>query len=111
MKKTVYIASAYTQGDTAINVKAQLDIANQLMDFGFAPYTPLLSHFQHMAHPRKYQDWIELDNVWVLKCDMVLRLKGISPGADKKCELAKKHGITVYYNIAELIYTESERAM
>ena len=55
----VYIASPYTKGDVAVNVKRQIRMASQLMDNGFAPFWPLLSHFQHMMFPRPYQDWIE----------------------------------------------------
>lgn len=107
MKKTVYIASAYTKGDTAINVKAQIDIADKLINYGFAPFCPLLSHFQHMAHPRPYLDWIKLDNLWVLKCDMVLRLPGESSGADAECQLARDNNIPVYHDIVLLIDRES----
>lgn len=99
----VYIASPYTIGDVAVNVKLQLDTANKLMDLGFAPYVPLLTHFQHLVHPRPYGDWIKLDNEWVLVCDCVLRLGGESKGADAEVELAKKNHIPVYYSIKELL--------
>lgn len=54
----VYIASPYTLGDVAVNVKIQMDMADKLMNNGFIPFTPLYSHFQHMAHPRPYSDWM-----------------------------------------------------
>jgi len=98
----VYIASPYTLGDVAVNVKAQLDMANVLMDKGFAPFAPLYSHFQHMAHPRPYQDWIELDLVWVEVCDCVLRLPGESSGADGEVKHAEELGIKTYYSVEEL---------
>lgn len=53
----VYIASPYTKGDVAVNVKAQIDCADELISLGFAPFAPLYSHFQHMHHPRPYEDW------------------------------------------------------
>lgn len=98
----VYIASPYTKGDVAVNVKMQLDCANDLMDLGFAPFAPLYSHFQHMAHPRPYQDWINIDLVWVEVCDCVLRLGGESTGADGEVELAYKLGKPVFYSLAKL---------
>ena len=98
----VYIASPYTKGDVAINVKVQLDCADKLMNMGFVPFVPLYSHFQHMAHPRPYADWIKLDLEWVRSCDCVLRLEGESSGADGEVEFAKKLGIPVYYSIEEL---------
>lgn len=103
MKRKVYIASPYTKGDIAINVKAQLDCVDELMNFGFAPFAPLYSHFQHMAHPRPYQDWIEIDKIWVLACDCILRLPGESTGADGEVQLAKENNIPVYYSIEELL--------
>ena len=99
----VYIASPYTKGDVAINVKVQLDCANELMNFGFALFIPLMSHFQHMAHPRPYEDWVKVDNEWVLVCDCVLRLEGESSGADEEVELANKNYIPVFYSIQQLL--------
>ncbi len=98
----VYIASPYTKGDVAVNVKTQLDIANELIINGFAPFAPLYSHFQHMAHPRPYEDWIRLDLEWVKVCDCVLRLEGESTGADGEVDLAKKLNIPVFYSLNEL---------
>lgn len=103
-KAKVYIASPYTLGDVAVNVKTQIDVADQLIGLGFAPFVPLYSHFQHMAHPRPYEIWTELDNVWVLSCDAVLRLPGESKGADAEVTLAQNNNIPVFYSIEELIW-------
>lgn len=100
---TVYIASPYTKGDVAVNVKAQMDCADELITLGFAPFVPLYSHFQHMAHPRPYQDWINIDKEWVLHCDCLLRLPGESSGADAEVELAMDNAILVFYDIASLV--------
>lgn len=102
-KPTVYIASPYTKGDVAVNVKVQIDMFDKLMTIGFAPFAPLYSHFQHMTHPRPYQDWIEIDLVWVEVCDCVLRLPGDSSGADGEVEYAKKLNKPVFYSIKELL--------
>ena len=99
----VYIASPYTLGDVAMNVKRQIDMADQLMNNGFTPFVPLLSHFQHMARPRPYNDWLVNGMEWVKACDCVLRLAGESPGADKEVALAKELGIPVYYSFGDLL--------
>ena len=99
----VYIASPYTLGDVAVNVKLQLDTVDELMDLGFAPYAPLYSHFQHMAHPRPYTDWIEIDFVWVKICDCILRLGGVSSGADNEVSLAAELDKPIFYSIEELV--------
>ena len=98
----VYIASPYTFGDVAVNVRTQIDCAHELMNRGFAPFVPLYSHFQHMIHPRPYEDWMKIDYEWVLVCNCVLRLPGESKGADAEVGLAKENNIPVFYNIDEL---------
>lgn len=99
----IYIASAYTKGDTAINVKAQIDAFAKLMDAGFAPFAPLYSHFQHLVHPRDYSKWMELDFEWIPVCDCLVRLPGESSGADKEVELAIKLGKPVFHSIEAAI--------
>lgn len=99
----VYIASPYTLGDVAVNVKRQMDVADTLMNEGFAPFVPLYSHFQHMVHPRPYQDWIKIDLEWVTVCDCMLRLDGKSSGADGEEKYAKELGMNIFYSVEELI--------
>ena len=99
----VYIASAYMIGDVAVNVKRQIDVADILIENGFAPFAPLLSHFQHMVHPRPYSGWVKLDLEWVKACNCVLRLEGESKGADIETEFANSLNIPVFYNIESII--------
>jgi hypothetical protein len=101
--KKVYIASPYTKGDVAVNVKKSMDMANELMDLGYAPFAPLYSHFQHMLHPRPYFSWLKIDLEWVNVCDCVLRMEGESTGADGEVDYAKKLSIPVYYSVSELL--------
>lgn len=98
----VYIASPYTIGDVAKNVRRQIDYVEELMNMGFAPFAPLYSHFQHMVHPRPYEDWIKVDLEWIKSCDCVLRLGGESKGADREVEYARELGIPVYYYIEQV---------
>lgn len=100
--KVVYIASPYTIGDIAINVKRQIDTANILIDLGYCPIAPLLSHFQHLVHPRPYEDWVKIDNELVLRSDIVLRLHGESKGADAEVKLAILNNIPVVSSIEEI---------
>ena len=98
----VYIASPYTLGDVAVNVKRQIDCADELMNIGFLPFAPLYSHFQHMIQPRPYEDWIQIDLEWVEVCDCVLRLEGESHGADGEMIYAKQLGKPVFKSIEKL---------
>lgn len=98
----IFISSPYTIGDTAVNVKRQIDIADELLSAGYAPYVPLLSHFQHMIHPRVYQDWMDNNIVWLNICDCVLRLDGESKGADIECAEAEKLSIPIFYSVSQI---------
>lgn len=98
----VFIASPYTLGDVAVNVKVQIDTADELMNLGFTPFVPLLSHFQHLSKPRPYEDWIANDLEWLSACDCLLRLPGDSKGADGEVRYAKRTYKNVFYSIDEL---------
>lgn len=77
-KPLVYIASAYTRGDVAINTRFQCEVFDRLMNDGkVLPFAPLLSHFQHLLFPRKYQDWIDYDLALIPRMDACLRLTAI----------------------------------
>lgn len=99
----VYIACPYTIGDVAVNVRNAMDAWDQLYDAGFIPFNPLFSHFQHLHHPRPYEDWTRYDNAWIPRCDAVLRLPGESRSADAEVALATMLGIPVFYDMASLI--------
>ena len=100
--KRVYIASPYTIGDVAINVKKQIDAASELIDLGFAPFWPVHSHFLHMVYPKDYERWMEIDFEWIKSCDCLLRLKGESKGADREVKIAREINIPVMYSVNEV---------
>lgn len=101
--KKIYIASPYTLGDVAVNVRKQMDAADELISIGYAPFIPLLYHFQHLVYPEPYSVWTEIDNAFVLSCDAVLRLPGESRGADAEVKIARENNIPVAYSIGELV--------
>lgn len=110
----IYIASPYTHGWQADNVKRQLDASHILMDHGYAPYTPLLTHFQEMIHTRLEKDWLDLDIEYLKVCDAVFRIIPTdnngdiipSKGADLEEETAIKNDIPVFHfhSIKDLKY-------
>lgn len=99
----VYIASPYTNGDTAVNVKTQMDTFVDLLDNGYLPFAPLLTHFVHMVHRRPYKTWTAYDDEWLKNCDVVLRLPGESKGADNEVGLAKSLNMPIVYSLPELL--------
>lgn len=98
----VYIASPYTKGNKIENVKKQIDCASELIDLGFAPFAPLLSHFIYLKHPKGYPVWLKLGLEWIDVCDCLLRLEGDSPGADIEVDFALGIKKPVFYSMAQL---------
>jgi len=72
------------------------------MDLGYCPILPLLTHFQYIHKPRCYEDWMQVDEELVSRSDVLLRLPGESPGADREIARAKSLGIPVVYSVEEL---------
>ena len=106
--KTVYIASPYTVGDVAINVRKSIHAADKVLSLGFIPFVPLLSHFWHTISPKTHEEWMALDFEWVARCDYLLRLPGTSRGADEEVELAIENNIPIFYSISELLDWRSQ---
>jgi hypothetical protein len=114
-KPWVYIASPYTKGDCAINVRTQMEVFDQLLSLGVVPIAPLYSHFQHMFLPRPYRDWIALDLEVIQRCDACLRLgashdyadgttyrQSESSGADGEVAECQRLGKPVFHSVEEV---------
>jgi hypothetical protein len=106
--KIVYVSSPYTKGDQIQNVRTSILAAERLRQAGFLPFAPLLSHFWHFVAPHNYDYWLDMDLDWIEKADMVLRLPGISHGADKEVARALYLGIPVYCTIDDLCKQQNE---
>lgn len=111
-KPWIYIASPYTQGDQALNVRIQMRTWDALLSLGAVPIAPLWSHFQHLHAPRPYQDWIDYDNEIITRCDACLRMTATdetvgytqhaSAGADAEARLFKSLGKPVFFGFDDL---------
>lgn len=100
--KKIYVCGPYTIGDVTENVKLAMDLTNELINLGFAPYCPHLTHFLHMNNHQPYEKWIELDLEYLKICDAVLRIPGKSLGAETEVDFAIKNSIPVYDTLDEL---------
>jgi hypothetical protein len=99
----VYIASVYTKGDVAINVRNAILIADELVKLGHTPYIPHLTHFWHLFSPKEVRFWYEYDNSFLDHwAECVLRLPNESHGADQEVVRACTIRVPVYYTLAEL---------
>jgi len=100
--KYIYVAGPYTQGDPAINTRNAILIGEEIVRMGHIPFIPHLTHFWHMIFPHEYQYWMEMDEKWLIRCDVLFRMPGNSPGADLEVKIAKERGMPVYYSLEEL---------
>ena len=107
-KPKIYIAGPYTQGVPISNVRAALVVADERLVLGYAPFVPHLSHFWNLILPHTYETWMELDLQWVVMCDVVYRMPGVSVGADSEVDFAMANGIPVLYTMpsAETFYNK-----
>ena len=98
----VYIAAPYTNGDPEQNTLSVLKVADKLLELGYSPIVPHLTHFWHKISPKPWETWIEIDKGLVECCDVLLRLPGESKGADIEVAYAKELYIPVFYGIDSL---------
>ena len=100
--KHIFIAGPYA-GDQAINVRNALKVADRLLERGYVPYVPHLTHFWDFASPHSRSEWIALHANWLRRCDALLRLPGSSVGADEEIDLAVTLDIPVFYFVSDLV--------
>lgn len=105
----VYVASPYTKGDVAVNVRASIDAANVIAENGYFVFCPLLTHFWHLVHPHPVEFWYAQDLGWLEKCDLLVRLPGESTGADAEVARARELGIPVCMGLDEFFYPPHRR--
>lgn len=103
MRPVVYLAGPYTHPDPVTNTRAALAEATVLLDSGLVvPIVPHLSLFWDFQHPRPYETWLEMDLEVIRRCDAVLRLAGVSSGADREVEFARGERIPVFFAPEEM---------
>ncbi|HUV62896.1 MAG TPA: DUF4406 domain-containing protein [Sedimentisphaerales bacterium] len=106
----VYIAGPYTKGDRSENVRNAMKAMDQLIAAGHEPFCPLLTHFQDLAFPRPWSDWMRIDLAWLPFAEAVVRLPGNSEGADTEVVEAERRGVPVFYGIQEFrLFLSNER--
>lgn len=103
----VYIAGPYTIGDRSKNVRQAMKAMDRLIAAGHEPFCPLLTHFQDLAFPRPWEDWMRIDLAWLPFAKALIRLPGESEGADTEVALAAKHGIPIFDSVKQFLLTLS----
>jgi len=99
----IYIASAYSKGDIAINVRNVILAADELVKRGHVPYIPHLTHFWQLISPKDYEFWLDYDSSFIDHwAEGLLRLYNSSAGADREVARARRLGLPVYYGVESL---------
>jgi len=101
-KILVYVSAPYSQGDVALNIRRVIEMADKLLAAGYIPLVPHLTALWDLISPKSRNIWMEIDKVYLSKCDAVLRLDGPSIGANLEIRYAGKLGKPVYYSLEEL---------
>jgi hypothetical protein len=78
-----------------VNVRRAMDAGDAVEAAGYVAHVPHLSHFRHLHNARPYEHWMRLDLAWLARCDVLVRLPGESPGADREVVEANRLGIPV----------------
>jgi hypothetical protein len=102
-------AGAYDQ--IAGNLRHAIDTADMLLNAGYSPYLPHLTHYWNLIHHHPWEQWLAVDEAFLRTCDAVFRIQKPSQGADRECALARALGIPVVHSLEELEYVLTERGL
>lgn len=94
-KLYVYIAGPITLGDRTLNLRSAIVAGDAVLRAGHIPFIPHLNDLWHLVCPHSVATWYALDEHWIAKCDVLIRLPGESVGADSEVKLAKDLGLLV----------------
>jgi len=109
-KVKIYIAGPYTADKTnqiEANVLRAIEAGLEVFKKGHFPYIPHLTHYVDIVAKNRnlnmcWADYIKWDFEWLVSCDGLLFL-GVSPGANKELEEAKRLGLKIYYSSEEIL--------
>ena len=112
----VYVAGPISRGCIVTNCRLAFTTAVRLMAAGITPVVPHGSCFwgnaitaegafrpEALPHGTAPEDWYEMDLELVRRCDAVLRLPGLSRGADLEVAEARERGVPVLYDVESVL--------
>lgn len=109
LTRRIYIAAPY-DGPTAEDIQAHVGrvelAAVRLIQHGFIPFAPHLSHYivkkaENIRQSISREYWLEWGLRWLAVCDGILVLD-LSLGVKGEIAFAHKHHIPVYFSLEEL---------
>jgi len=88
-----YVAGPMTHGDRAYNLEQGIKVGMMIFDAGHQAFIP---HLDFHLPTRPYEFWMYHDFRMIERCDGLVRIPGLSPGAEREVEFARRLGIEVY---------------
>src|SRR5690606_18444350 len=95
----VYVAGPiHGSGHMTSNLYNALTAGNMLREAGCIPFIPHLFLLWELLRndPDDQEFWLEMDETWLAQCHALVRIDGVSPGADREVAFAKARGIPVF---------------
>ena len=69
-----------------------------LIEHGYEVYSPVVNwHHYNLFEPHHYEWYMARCLEMVPRCDVLVRMPGVSPGSDRECALARENGIPVLH--------------
>lgn len=99
----VYIAGPYTTPDPVENTRKAIVAGEDVRAHGHLPFVPHLNLLWHFIFAHEPAYWLLMDLGWLALCEALIRLPGVSPGADREEAEAHRLGIPVYYSVEEFL--------
>jgi hypothetical protein len=94
--KMVFV-SGPVSSDPYGSVRQGIKAFDELRAKGHVPILPQLSVFQEIISPRDYEDWMAYFDAIIERCDVLLRLEGISSGADREVARAMEMNKEIWF--------------
>lgn len=91
----IYISGPISHGNTFHHIHRAIEAWHYLWELNYTPICPHINGALEYHTTRDYEEWMDYDLEMLRQCDMVYRLEGFSPGADREVAEAKRLGIRV----------------
>jgi hypothetical protein len=99
----IYVSGPMRLGSPWENIRAGLLLGQRAWLLGWHPVVPHLSAYWETATGPLEADaidgangWMAMDCSWITRCDAVVRIPGLSHGADREVSLALAVGLPVF---------------
>jgi hypothetical protein len=100
----VYIAGPLSKGPLEMNIRNAVSVGRTLLASDIDPVIPHLYCFMEMMFPlQDYERWLKFDFELIKRCDALLRIPGLSDGADREVSFAVDRGVPVFFDVETLL--------